>query len=97
MDSIFKKERGIFVYQYLDDIVIFSKNISDHKKHLEIIFGKLKSAGIKLNKKKSKLYRSEIKLLGYIIKKGIVYLDPEKIKGFKTAKYQKTLNNSDLF
>ena len=31
---------------YLDDIIIFSKNETEHLKHIEIIFQKLKEAGV---------------------------------------------------
>ena len=37
-----------FTMTYLDDIIIFSKNEEEHLKHIEIIFQKLKEAGLKL-------------------------------------------------
>ena len=41
-----------FTMAYLDDIMIFSKNESEHLKHIEIIFQKLKEAGLKLKESK---------------------------------------------
>jgi hypothetical protein len=80
MDTIFRKERGLFVCPYLDDIIVFSKNITEHKKHLDIVLGKLKAAGIRLNKSKCKFYKESIKILGYVVNSGKVYIDPEKIE-----------------
>ena len=37
-----------FAMAYLDDIIILSKNEAEHLKHIEIIFQKLKEAGLKL-------------------------------------------------
>ena len=37
-----------FVMAYLDDIIIFSRTPEEHLKHIEIIFQKLKAAGLKL-------------------------------------------------
>ena len=37
-----------FAMAYLDDIIIFSKNKEEHLKHIEIIFQKLKVAGLTL-------------------------------------------------
>ena len=42
-----------FVMVYLDDIIIFSQNEQEHLKHIEVIFQKLKEAGLKLRESKS--------------------------------------------
>ena len=41
-----------FMMLSLDDIIIFSKNEAEHLKHIEIIFQKLKAAGLKLKESK---------------------------------------------
>ena len=45
---------------YLDDIIIFSKNESDHIKYIEKNFQKLKAAGLKLKESKCDFFKSEI-------------------------------------
>lgn len=55
-DKILKSERSKCVIPCLDYIILFSKYVLEHAHHLEIIFGKLKAAGISLNKKKCKLF-----------------------------------------
>ena len=42
-----------FAMAYLDDIIIFSKNEVEHLKHIEVIFQKLKEAGLKLKEAES--------------------------------------------
>ena len=41
-----------FAMAYLDDIIIFSRTPEEHLKHIEIIFQKLKIAGLKLKESK---------------------------------------------
>ena len=68
-----------FVMVYLDDIIIFSRTPEEHLKHIEIIFQKLKIAGLKLKESKCDFFKSEIHYLGHLISdKGIQPL-PEKL------------------
>ena len=56
-----------FAMAYLDDIIIFSKNEAEHLKHIEIIFQKLKEAGLKLKESKCDFFKKEIHYLGHLI------------------------------
>ena len=68
-----------FVMVYLDDIIIFSRTPEEHLKHIEIIFQKLKAAGLKFKESKCDFFKSEIHYLGHLISdKGIQPL-PEKL------------------
>ena len=68
-----------FAMVYLDDIIIFSQTPEEHLKHIEIIFQKLKAAGLKLKESKCDFFKSEIHYLGHLISdKGIQPL-PEKL------------------
>ena len=51
-----------FAIVYLDDIIIFSQTEEEHLRHLEIIFGRLKEAGLKL--KRSKLHEITYRIFG---------------------------------
>ena len=59
---------------YVDYIIIFSKNEAEHLKHIEIIFQKLKEAGLKLKESKCDFFKKEIHYLGHLISdKGIPF------------------------
>lgn len=68
-----------FTNVFVDDILVISKSFEEHLKHLEIIFKKLKSANLVINKEKCEFLKSEIKFLGHIITAEGVATDPEKI------------------
>lgn len=80
VDQIFREENRKFVIPYLDDIIIFSKSMKDHEKHLEIVLGKIKAAGLSLNEGKCKFLKTEIKILGSIVMKGKIEIDKERLR-----------------
>ena len=55
-----------FVMTYLDDIIIFSENESQHFKHLETVFSHLREARLKMKRSKCD-FKSEIHYLGHLI------------------------------
>ena len=65
-----------FTMAYLDDIIIFSENEEEHLKHIEIIFQKLKEAGLKLKESKCDFFKKEIHYLGPLFqtKESTLYL-----------------------
>ena len=65
---------------YLDDITIFSKLDEKHLQHLERIFLKCMMFQISLDPKKSHFALEEGKLLGHIISKDGIRIDPERVE-----------------
>lgn len=63
MDSIFKDLKD-FCVVYIDDILIFSKNREDHKRHLQILCSKFQKHGIILSPKKIDIEQESIDFLG---------------------------------
>ncbi|KAG0438457.1 Retrovirus-related Pol polyprotein from transposon opus [Dictyocoela muelleri] len=52
---------------YIDDISIFSENIDEHKRNLDIVKARLCKYNLQINEVKSKYNQSEIEFLGYKI------------------------------
>jgi hypothetical protein len=94
MDKVFKKEIGVFVMPYLDDIIVYSKSVKEHLDHLYIVFGRIKSAGLSLNKSKCNLFKTELKILGSIVWKGKIRPDPENVEAI--IKYNKPTTVKEL-
>ena len=59
-----------FCIVYLDDVLIYSKNINEHKMHLEQFIKIIKENGLVVSAKKVKIFQTKIRFLGYDI-----YLD----------------------
>ncbi|KAG0438461.1 Retrovirus-related Pol polyprotein from transposon opus [Dictyocoela muelleri] len=67
MNIILKGLIGKICLNYIDDILIFSENIDEHKRNLDIIKARLCKYNLQINEVKSKYNQSEIEFLGYKI------------------------------
>ena len=65
---------------YLDDIVIFSKDLASHLERLEAVFWKLEEAGLKLKPSKCELFQRQLAYLGHVISAKGVATDEGKIE-----------------
>ena len=68
---------------YLDDIVIFSKDLASHLERLKAVFQKLEEAGLKLKPSKCELFQRQLAYLGHVISAKGVATDESKIEAIK--------------
>lgn len=62
-----------FIFPYIDDLLIASKNFDEHMRHLELVFQRLKDAGLVVNISKCVFAEKEVSFLGFdVSEKGIV-------------------------
>ena len=83
MDIAFRRLIGHSDVVYLDDITIFLKRREEHAFHLRTIFERCQKYGISLNPKKCVFTVTEGKLLGHIVSKKWISIDPEIIKAIE--------------
>ncbi|GES97129.1 retroviral-like aspartic protease 1 [Rhizophagus clarus] len=67
MDKILREYIGNFVEIYVDDIMIYSKNLEEHIEHIEKVLQKLQEYNLVIKLKKCKFYQKKIKFLGHEI------------------------------
>ena len=71
--------RGLdYVIVYVDDILVFSKDVDTHILHLEEVFNRLKSHNITLHAEKCDIGCDEVAYLGHIFNKKGMSPDPAK-------------------
>jgi RNase H-like domain found in reverse transcriptase/Reverse transcriptase (RNA-dependent DNA polymerase) len=78
-----------FCTAYMDDILIYSDNIHQHREHVRSVLQALRKAGLQADIHKSEFEVSQVKYLGLIISTKGVQMDPEKIDtivGWQTPK-----------
>ncbi|GBG68812.1 hypothetical protein CBR_g3507 [Chara braunii] len=78
MDKGFREQIGRLVVVYLDDILIFSKSMEEHIKHLEEVFTILKKTQLHLNVENSEFGRDSVIYLGHQL--SVAGLEPEATK-----------------
>ena len=57
----------IYYVAYLDDILIYSSNPSQHVEHVRLVLERLRSAGLFANTDKCDFHLSEVEFLGYLV------------------------------
>ena len=69
---------------YLDDIIVFSKELPDHLQRLKTIFERLRIAKLKLKLTKCKLLQQRVGFLAHVVSEAGIATDPEKNKSVET-------------
>jgi hypothetical protein len=80
MDYAFRGLIGKLIEIYQDDLIVFSKDGKTQIGHLRQVLDRCREFGISLNPAKSAFGVTEGKLLGHIITKEGVKLDPERVE-----------------
>ena len=68
-----------FAFTYLDDVLIFSKSCDEHFQHLNTVFSRFKTAGLKIKLSKCQLFKTQLNYLGHKISADGLELLPEKL------------------
>ncbi|KAL0932741.1 reverse transcriptase domain protein [Colletotrichum truncatum] len=79
INHVLREFLDVFVVVYLDDILIFSKTLEDHKKHVHQVLRKLQDAKLLVEPEKSKFHAKEVEFLGFTIAPGILKMSKDKI------------------
>ena len=97
MDIAFSKEIHDFLVVYLDDLTPFSKYDQEHLKHLRQVFLTCRKYGISLNPKKYLFGLEEGKLLGHIISKDGIRIDPDRIQAIIQVPHPRNIKEFQAF
>ncbi|KAL0298598.1 UNVERIFIED_CONTAM: Enzymatic polyprotein [Sesamum radiatum] len=98
MDNLFK-DYFEFMFVYIDDILIASKNMKEHIKHLEIFSEACYKEGLVLSEKKATIAVNKIEFLGILIDEAGIELQEhivEKIRNFPDILKDKGIFIKDL-
>ncbi|XP_041767824.1 uncharacterized protein K02A2.6-like [Anopheles merus] len=68
------------VRSFIDDVIVFGKDISSHATSLNLLFQRLKEYGFHVKAEKCHFFQSQLGYLGHIVDKQGIRPDPEKVK-----------------
>jgi hypothetical protein len=80
MNDIFSDLLDVHVIIYLDDILIYSDNPSDHKKHVREVLRRLRQHGLYVRPDKCHFSSDTVEYLGFILSKDGLKMDPSKVQ-----------------
>ena len=82
---------------YLNNILIYSKNLEDYKGHIVKVLKRLVQANLIIKPKKSKFYKNTIKYLSFIISKKGIEIEDLKVIAIKSQPKLKYIKDLQAF
>jgi len=80
MNNIFSDLLDVCVMIYLDDICIYSNNMSEHHRHVKEVLKHLRKAGLYAKAEKCEFHSESVEYLGYILSPSGLTMSDNKIK-----------------
>ena len=68
-----------FVTVYIDDILIFSETLEQHRNYVQLVLNALSEAGLQIDINKCEFHQAKVKYLGLIISTKGIAMDPDKV------------------
>ena len=83
MHQTFRECLDSFVLVFLDDILIYSKTLEEHKRHVSDVLSRLRAAKLFAKESKCELFQTEVEFLGHHVGRGGVRMMEDKIQAVK--------------
>ncbi|KAK3544477.1 hypothetical protein QTP86_013136 [Hemibagrus guttatus] len=93
MNEMFWDMLHRFVVVYIDDIFIYSPNLSDHVDHVKQVLNRLRHYHLYLKLEKCEFHQSTTQFLGYVISPEGIQMDCAKVKAIKSWPQPSTMKD----
>jgi hypothetical protein len=94
MNKVFMEVLDKFVVVFIDDILIYSKSVEEHKQHLRVVLEKLGAHKLYAKFSKCEFWLEEVTFLGHILTTEGVAVEPEKVEA--VSNWQQPTNVSEI-
>lgn len=94
MNAVLSGLNGLKCFIYLDDVVIYANNLTEHNQRLTEIFQRFRQHNLKIQPSKCSFLRKECLYLGHIITEDGIKPDPAKIEC--VSKFPQPKNSKDI-
>ena len=82
---------------YLDDILIYSENLEDHRQHVREVFERLRRFSLFANLKKCLFFQTEVEFLGFKVGREGIRMDPNRVEAVTQWPQPKSVHDIQIF
>lgn len=97
MNEIFRDYLHRFTIIYIDDILIYSRNMTEHQIHVLQVLQRLREYQLYLKAEKCEFHQSTVSFLGYVISAEGVRMEPGKVDAVANWAEPKTVKELQRF
>jgi hypothetical protein len=97
MNDTFRDMLDKFLIVYLDDMLIYSDSLAEHKRHVRRVLERLREAKLYLKPSKCEFHKEEVSFLGYVIGPNGVQMDPSKLAAITSWPIPKSVRDIRVF
>jgi hypothetical protein len=97
MNDTFREFLDKFLIIYLDDMLIFSDTLEEHRTHVRLVLERLQDSELYLKPSKCQFHVQEVGFLGFIVGPNGVQMDPEKLSAITTWPAPKCVSDIRVF
>jgi len=80
MNDVFSNLLDMCIVVYLDDILIYSDDITQHRKHVKEVLKRLRKAGLYVKAEKYEFHSDSVEYLGYVLSPSGLTMSDTKVK-----------------
>jgi hypothetical protein len=97
INDILRPFLDIFCTALLDNILIYSDNLKEHREHVTAVMTSLKEAGLYLKAEKCETHKEEVKYLGLIVGVNGITMDMKKVQAVENWEAPEKLKEVQAF
>ena len=97
MNKVFHPYLNQFVIVFIDDILVYSKNVDEHAMHLKIVLQTIRDRELYTKFSKCEFWLNEVVFLGHVISRAGIFVDPRKIEAIVSWEQPKNVSEIRSF
>ena len=97
MHQIFREHLDQFIVIFLDDILIYSKNLQDHSDHVRRTLQILREHRLYAKVSKCEFFKQEVEYLGHVVTAAGIHPDQSKVQAVRDWKIPETVHDIRSF
>jgi len=97
MNDVFSDLLDVCVVVYLDDILIYSDDITQHRKHVKEVLKRLRKAGLYAKAEKCEFHSDSVEYLGYVLSPSGLTMSDTKVKTIQEWPEPKKVKDIQFF